>query len=466
MFEHIIAKSQDSSGFVKNQNSGSNYSKPESDFYSMILNHNDNSLNKEVRPEPLKPEEQREEYRNKTETGENHRSDNNRTSESIRENESKASVNNEIKKNIEEHKDGKAEELEGSEKKEVLVSTDSKVSEETLLEEETLQEIGELLKSNPEITALSQEQIVGIIESVINLEKIKGNPDFSKAEKPEKGLSDKPAGLLPENLKKIPEKIIEEFLSNNKGKESAKSLKEDDIRKIAAKLILESAEGKKESLSPRERNFQRMVSRDDVKPENQIVNGEKVKQAVVEDEGSTGKKSFSDKGDSKEGFNFSFQKQDFSGKRVSETPDIKGKTPEFRQNLQEIIDKARITVRDSRNGNFIVKLYPREMGNVNVNLILDNGTITARFVVDSDEAKNLLSQNLDNLRQQLKDAGIEVGEFFVNVNDHGKRFFQENNQDRKKDLLLFPEGKEAGMAAIEYDGNTHVLNSSSINVVI
>jgi flagellar hook-length control protein FliK len=209
-----------------------------------------------------------------------------------------------------------------------------------------------------------------------------------------------------------------------------------------------------------------MAGRDDVKPENQIVNGEKIKQALVEDEGSMGKKSFSDKGDSKEGFNFTFQKYDFSGKRVSETPDLKGKTPEFRQNLQEIIDKARITVRDSRNGNFSVKLYPRELGNVNVNLSLDHGTITARFVVDSEEAKNLLSQNMDNLRQQLKDAGIEVGEFFVNVNDHGKRFFQENNQDRKKDLLLFPEGKEAGMAAIEYDGNTHVLNSSSINVVI
>jgi len=468
MFEHIIAKSHDSSGFVKNQNSGNNYSKPESDFYSMILNHNDTSMNKEAKPESHKPEEYRENSRIQAEADEKQRIDSSRASESAGRNENKSEDSDKIRNNVEEDKkevSGKDDEVNLSAQDGTSEAKALNGEEKIVDQEEIAKGIGELLKSNPELTALSEQEIGEIIESVITLEKIKGNLNFSEVALNGKNLNDKTTLLLPENLKKIPEKMIEEFLLKNKGEGSSKLLKEDDIKKIVSKLLLEAAEGKREP-GLREKNFRRMAGRDDVKPENQIVNGEKIKQALVEDEGGMGKKSFSDKGDSKEGFNFTFQKYDFSGKRVSETPDLKGKTPEFRQNLQEIIDKARITVRDSRNGNFSVKLYPRELGNVNVNLSLDHGTITARFVVDSEEAKNLLSQNMDNLRQQLKDAGIEVGEFFVNVNDHGKKFFQENNQDRKKDLLLFPEGKEAGMAAIEYDGNTHVLNSSSINVVI
>lgn len=468
MFEHIIAKSHDSSTFVKSQNSSGINSKPESDFYSMILNHTENSINNEVKPETRRPEEYRDESRSKSESDDKQRVESSRVSESSGRNENKTEEIAKAGKSSEDNQkeiSGKADELNGTEK---AVSSEVKAvkeKKETVSQEEIVKGIKELLESNPDITALSEEEIAGIIESVITLEKIKGNPDFSEIMLSDKKLNDQEAMLMPENMKKIPEKMIEEFLLRNKGEGSSKLLKEEDIKKIVSKLMLEAAEGKKELMNPRERNSHRVVNREDLRQESNIINADKTRQLPLEEEAGTGKKSFNDRGDSKEGFNFTFQKQDFAGKRVSETPDLKGRTPEFRQNLQEIIDKARISVRDSRNGNFTVKLYPREMGNVNVNLSLDNGTITARFVVDSDDAKNLLSQNLDNLRQQLKDAGIDVGEFFVNVNDHGKRFFQENHQD-KKNALLFPEGKEAGMAAIEYDGNTSIVNSSSINVVI
>lgn len=467
MFEHIIAKSHDSSAFIKNQNSGSINSKPESDFYSMILNHTENSINKEVKPETQKAEEYREESRIRTED-DKQKIDNSRETETASRNDNKSEIENKTAKSNEDNKkeiSGKADEPDGSGKAVPAEVKALNEKEDMVPQEEIVKGIREVLKSNPGITALSEEEIAGIIESVITLEKIKGNLNFTESALNDKNLNEKTTLIVPENLKKIPEKMIEEFLLKNKEEGSSRLLKEDDIKKIVSKLVLEAAEGKKEVLSPRERNVLRIANREDVRQDNQIINEDKTRFISLEDETATGKKSFSDKGDNRDGFNFTFHKQDFTGKRVSETPDIKSKTPEFKQNLQEIIDRARITVRDSRNGNFTVKLYPREMGNVNVNLSLDNGTITARFVVDSDDAKNLLSQNLDNLRQQLKDAGIEVGEFFVNVNDHGKRFFQENHQD-KKNALLFPEGKEAGMAVMEYDGNTSIVNSSSINVVI
>jgi len=73
---------------------------------------------------------------------------------------------------------------------------------------------------------------------------------------------------------------------------------------------------------------------------------------------------------------------------------------------------------------------------------------------------------MDNLKQQLLDAGIEVGEFDVGVNDHRKSFLNDNENGSKKELIQFPEGKELLSAASIYDGNSTVLNSNSINVVI
>ena len=43
------------------------------------------------------------------------------------------------------------------------------------------------------------------------------------------------------------------------------------------------------------------------------------------------------------------------------------------RNFSNAIDKAKISVRDSRNGTFTVRLNPRELGSVNVNLIMENG---------------------------------------------------------------------------------------------
>ena len=252
---------------------------------------------------------------------------------------------------------------------------------------------------------------------------------------------------------------------NLKNKETG--LNADDIKKIIEQAVLQqSGEGKKEIAASKGRNIRHQGEAAEVKIDNNAFSSDKIKQAAVEGEGASGKKSFNDKGENKEGFNFTFNKSDISGKRINQQQEMKGRSPEFRQSLQDIIDKARVTVRDNRNANFNVKLYPRELGNVNVNLSLENGIVTAKFFVDSDEAKSLLSQNMENLKQQLQDAGIEVGEFNVGVNDNGKGFLNDNENGGKKELIQFPEGKELLSAASIYDGNSSVLNSNSINVVI
>jgi len=134
----------------------------------------------------------------------------------------------------------------------------------------------------------------------------------------------------------------------------------------------------------------------------------------------------------------------------------------FREQLQDVIDNAKVTVRNSRNGTFDIKLNPKELGNVNVHLGLDQGTINGRFLVETNEAKQLLLENLSFVKEQLENAGISVGEFQVNVRDN-----KENTGESEKNngnLVYLPQ--EAEEISGSYAVNSSAMHNGALNIVI
>lgn len=142
------------------------------------------------------------------------------------------------------------------------------------------------------------------------------------------------------------------------------------------------------------------------------------------------------------------------------------KMPEFRQSLQEIIDRARVTVQDSRNGSFTVKLFPKELGSVNVNLVMENGVVNGRFLVDNNDAKTVLLSSIENLIDELQQSGVSVGEFSVNVRDERERFIREKDELKYKINPVLSGNKEAVTAADVYDHNSVYKHNGSINMII
>lgn len=168
---------------------------------------------------------------------------------------------------------------------------------------------------------------------------------------------------------------------------------------------------------------------------------------------------------SREGNSFASAKFDAAGRNSFEKNDAIMKSPEFRQSLQEIIDKAKVSVRDSSNATFSVRLFPKDLGSVNVNLLMENGVVSGRFLVDSDEARNLLLGNLGTLKEQLAEAGIQVGEFNVNVNQGGERFAAKEKEDERT-AAAHQARSESEAAANQYDYNSSAAHNGRINMVI
>jgi len=139
------------------------------------------------------------------------------------------------------------------------------------------------------------------------------------------------------------------------------------------------------------------------------------------------------------------------------------KQSNFKNQMQQMIDNAKVYVKDSKNGTFTVKLYPKELGNVNVSLGLENGTLNGKFLVDTEGAKQLLMNNIEQFIQQLKDAGVDVGSFNVDVKDSKEQLFKEGENNK----MLHSHNKEDQSAvAMEYNETSSLSHLGSINMVI
>ncbi len=133
----------------------------------------------------------------------------------------------------------------------------------------------------------------------------------------------------------------------------------------------------------------------------------------------------------------------------------------FDQQLQQIMQQARMTVQNNQNGSISMKMHPDSLGNLHVNLGLEHGVLNGRFLVENTEARQMLMDHLAHLKQSLQEQGISVGEFQVNIRNGGH---QQNDTEEETQLL---PGIPEHMAAEDYDtGAYYPAHEGSIDLII
>jgi flagellar hook-length control protein FliK len=104
--------------------------------------------------------------------------------------------------------------------------------------------------------------------------------------------------------------------------------------------------------------------------------------------------------------------------KSSATQSAQAGTQSLRADPQEIIsqimDKAKL-VSTRESSSVTISLRPENLGKVEFELVFRDGTVTARFVAESNQVKELLESNMDHLKNSLQKAGIEVGGMEVSV---------------------------------------------------
>ena len=140
---------------------------------------------------------------------------------------------------------------------------------------------------------------------------------------------------------------------------------------------------------------------------------------------------------------------------------ISYKNNHFNEQLQSIIQNAKVFVRDNRNGSFSIRLYPESLGRINVNLGLDKGIISGKFLVDTIETRELLVENISAIKEKLEEAGMSVGEFNVNVRGESEGW---EYRIQEEDSAM--KGEHNININNDYDINSTYIHDGEIDMII
>lgn len=129
--------------------------------------------------------------------------------------------------------------------------------------------------------------------------------------------------------------------------------------------------------------------------------------------------------------NIQFDKID----KIIESKDLKQINPI----LEQVNNK--ISNFNNNNSEITISLQPENLGKVDINLVTSNGTLTAQITTENLKVKDALSKDLDVLKQNLTDQGINVDKLEINVqkpetsNNNNNNLQQDSNSQKFEQQL-------------------------------
>lgn len=357
---------------------------------------------------------------------------------------------------------------ESSEKKKTETDSESSTGFINLLyNENNLKKISEIIRSvlsgdNKDANDKFQDLFRELKSKSFQNSSLKNYSVKHDTEKTQKSFTDQ----LKTFSREFKESVFADLLKLTGIRKSVKkfsSISEKDLKEIAVTIL----DNMKRAKSKETVKHDIKTGTDEIKQDKKqvLISEYAMKKLPIHDDLLSDKNNTGDRNSSRDTFNNSGSKSDILNKIRFDKTLTGTRNMDFRENLQDIIDKAKISVRDSRNGTFTVRLNPRELGNVNVNLIMENGVITGKFFVDSDDVKIQLQNNLSDLKLQLEESGISVGEFSVNVNDQRGKYLRQNDENTQISMSFINSEKDLITAADQYSLNT-VMHNGYINMVV
>lgn len=109
----------------------------------------------------------------------------------------------------------------------------------------------------------------------------------------------------------------------------------------------------------------------------------------------------------------------------------------FQENgVKHFVDKASLNLKNGQQ-EFKIELKPESLGQVRVQVSTDNHQVTIRIVTELPVAKEMIENNIHQLKAELQGQGLQIDKFEVslsqnsNKNGEANRFF--DSRKAKKD---------------------------------
>lgn len=100
--------------------------------------------------------------------------------------------------------------------------------------------------------------------------------------------------------------------------------------------------------------------------------------------------------------------------------------------LDQIVTGMKVQVSEGKS-NIVLQLNPENLGKIALSLSHEKGVITGQFVAESEAVKKVIESNLNQLKTQLQNQGIQVNDLKIVVGDSAAFFAGEQEKGNGKE---------------------------------
>lgn len=102
----------------------------------------------------------------------------------------------------------------------------------------------------------------------------------------------------------------------------------------------------------------------------------------------------------------------------------------------QIVDKAKIILKDGNSGEIQLKLYPERLGTVRVSLDIEGSQVLARFILDNSQVREVFEANSAFLQKSLEESGLSISLNFSSFSEGSSKESEQDLEDFDSDLAL------------------------------
>lgn len=134
----------------------------------------------------------------------------------------------------------------------------------------------------------------------------------------------------------------------------------------------------------------------------------------------------------------------------------------MKENFQRLVQSAKLNIVENGRSEATLRLNPRELGRVSLRISVEEDRVQGKIVVESDQVRRLFAGDLEQLKKDFRDQGLQLESLSIEVEDSMQFSWNGSGSDRANDSEGFSEGVSSS-ASSSSDSQVSELDSIEIS---
>ncbi|XDD47599.1 flagellar hook-length control protein FliK [Leptospira sp. WS39.C2] len=114
----------------------------------------------------------------------------------------------------------------------------------------------------------------------------------------------------------------------------------------------------------------------------------------------------------------------------------KPKESNLKQNLDELIKQAKFDIVQNGKSTAEIIMNPKEYGRLTLKVTVDGEKVEGRILVESEELQKSLQNEIQSIKDNLKESGLDLQALMIDLWDDGNHFAERQNQNELYQTLI------------------------------